>query len=475
MIYPRAMRRSSCLFLTLFLPILAACSSGTSGESAPPALPSPRPWQRLATPTSAAMAEVRGLRPVRGILHSHSPYSHDACDGEGLLPGGGTNPGCTQDLRRSVCEAGEDFVFLSDHADHMAEQDFESLLFIEAGDDPVKDAGGAVIANRIPCGDGRSVLITAGTENSLMSVGLERHVPGTAAERSTLYGGDDAATVEAMRAAGALVMIPHTEQRTHEYLAAMPFDGMEVYNLHAAIDPDIRRDSLGLDPYAAAANILPFTKHDPDGPEPDFTLLGFFEDLPAYAERWDRILPVRHVTGIAGTDVHQNTFPSMMRDGERGDSYRRLMRWFSNIVLLDGELGPAALKEALRAGRSYVAFEILGVPVGFDFHAEQGGSTIEMGGRTGGGATLVARAPAVLDPDPAVTPPTVTMRLYRVTPGKTETAAEGLSVDLADPAPGAYRVEVRITPHHLRPYLGYEADTYIRDSLWVISNPIYID
>jgi hypothetical protein len=470
--YPGAMRRSALLFLSFF-PVLAACSNGTTDESAPP--PSPRPWQRLATPTSAAMAEVRGLRPVRGILHSHSPYSHDACDGDGVQPGGGINVGCAQDLRRSVCDAAEDFVFLTDHADHMAEYDFESLLFIEAGDEPVKDAGGAVIANRIGCGDGRTVLITAGNENSLMSVGLERHVPGTAAERRAIYEGDDAATVEAMRAAGALVMIPHTEQRSLEYLAATSFDGMEIYNLHAAIDPDIRRDSLGLDSYAAAASILPFTKFDPEGPEPDLTLLGFFEDLPAYAERWDSILPVRHVTGIAGTDVHQNTFPSMMRDGERGDSYRRLMRWFSNIVLLGGELTPGALKEALKAGRSYVAFEILGVPVGFDFHAEQGGSTIEMGGRTTAGGTLVARAPAVLDPDPAATPPAITMRLYRVTAGKTETAAEGLSVDLTDAAPGAYRVEVRITPHHLRPYLGYDADRYIRDSLWVISNPIYVD
>jgi hypothetical protein len=467
------MRRSLAFFVPVAFTVLAACSNGTPNESAPPA--SPRAWQRLATPTSAAMAEIRGLRPVRGILHSHSPYSHDACDGEGLSPEGVTNPGCTQDLRRSVCEAAEDFVFLTDHPDHMAEHDFESLLFIEAGDDPVMGAGGAVIANRIPCDGGRAALITAGTEDSLMSVGLERHVADTIEARKAIYVGDDAATAEAMRAAGALVMIPHTEQRTHEYLAAMQFDGMEVYNLHAAIDPDIRRDSLGLDPYAAAANILPFTKHDPEGPEPDLTLLGFFEDLPAYAERWDAILPVRHVTGIAGTDVHQNTFPAVMRDGERGDSYRRLMRWFSNIVLLEGEITPGSLKEALRAGRSYVAFEILGVPVGFDFHADQGGSTIEMGGRAAAGATLTARAPALYDPDPAATPPAITMRVLRVTPGKTETAAEGLSVDLADAAPGAYRVEVRITPHHLRPHLGYDADTYIRDSLWVISNPIYVD
>ncbi len=28
-----------------------------------------------------------------------------------------------------------------------------------------------------------------------------------------------------------------------------------------------------------------------------------------------------------GTDAHENSFPIMLRDGERGDSYRRLLRW----------------------------------------------------------------------------------------------------------------------------------------------------
>jgi hypothetical protein len=460
--------RASAFFL-LLSSLTAACSP----EAAVPA--SPRLWSKLATPTSQAMPQARNLRPARGILHSHSPFSHDACDGKGITAEGTPNPECLADLRRAVCEAALDFVFLTDHAAHMAEQSFEDLLFIQPGDDPIQGNAGTAIANRIPCEDGRHVLLTAGNENNLMSVGLEQHLPGDAAARLSAYDGDDPATIDAMHTAGALVMIPHTESRPIDYLQTMPFDGMEVYNLHAAIDPDIRKDFFGLDGFAAGVSILPFTSTGDDGPEPDLAILGFFEDLPLYAQRWDALLPLRPVTGIAGTDVHQNTFPGGMRDGERGDSYRRLMRWFSNVVLVDGEVTPQAVKDALRVGRSYIAFEILGTPSGFDFHAEQGASTVEMGGQTTAGATLHVRAPKLFDPDPTAPSPAISMRLLRVAGGTTQLAAEGLSIDLPSAEAGIYRVEVRITPHQLRPYLGVNADKYIRDSLWVMSNAIYLN
>lgn len=466
-----------------FLPALFLLLGCGGDDAAPAGKPGgPRAWERLATPTSALPGE-RGLRPYRGIIHSHSPYSHDACDGEGLTPEGAPNAACAADLRRGVCEAGEDFVFLTDHAAHMAAAPFENLLFLGEGDDPLLSPAGDVIGNRVSCGDGRSVLVTAGNENDLMSIGLERHLPGAdAAEREAMYGGNDAATAQAMHDAGALVVVPHTESRDPAYLATIPVDAVEVYNLHAAIDPDIRQDFLGLDGFAPVAGILAFAKKGDEEPQPDLAILGFYEDLPRYFELWDPLLLDRHLTGVAGTDVHQNTFAGAMRDGERGDSYRRLMRWISNVPLLSAEPaapGPdlAALKAALREGRSYVAFEILGVPSGFDFHADDGagGAVVEMGGSAPAGAALHARAPALHDPDPAAAAPEIAMRLLRVTAAGTEVVAEGATIDVAAAAPGPHRVEVRITPHHLRPYLGPAADTYIKNYLWLISNPIYVE
>jgi len=468
----------SCLLLASLL--LAGCSGETTPRTEPPA--QPRPWERLAVPTKDALPPVRGFVQVRGIVHSHSPYSHDACDGHGLDAQGKPDPTCTANLRRSICEAAEDFVFLTDHADFMAEAEFTDLLYIGEGDEPVLGADGKPIGNRIPCGDGRRVLVTAGTENALMSLGLERHVPGDAEARRTTYKTDDVATVDTLHAAGALVALAHTESRTPEYLANMPVDAIEVYNLHAAIDPDIRQDFLGLDGYAAAASILPFTRLDEDAPEPDLTLLGFFEDLPIYGERWDALALQRHVTGVAGTDVHENTFAGVMRDGERGDSYRRLMRFFSNIALVSGEVAPATVKEALAAGRSYVAFEILGVPTGFDFHGTAGGKIVEMGGKAISGASLFVQAPSLLNPDPAAPAPEITMHVWHISAGgKREDllGAAGMPAggifEIASAEPGVYRVEVRITPRHLRPYLGFEGEKYIRDSLWVLSNPIWIE
>lgn len=464
-----------------FLPALLLLV-GCGGDDAAPVgtAGGPRAWDRLATPTVLLTGE-RGLRPYRGIIHSHSPYSHDACDGEGLTPEGLPNAACAADLRRGVCEAAEDFVFLTDHAANMAAAPFENLHFLGEGDDPLLSPSGDIIGNRLSCGDGRSVLITAGNENALMSLGLERHVPGAdAAAREAIYGGNDATTVQAMRDAGALVVVPHTESRDPAYLATIPVDAVEVYNLHAAIDPDIRQDSLGLDGFAPVAGILAFAKNGDEEPQPDLAILGFYEDLPRYFELWDALLLDRHLTGVAGTDVHQNTFAGMMRDGERGDSYRRLMRWISNVALLEStarEPDLAALKAALREGRSYVAFEILGVPSGFDFHADDGagGAVVEMGGSAPAGAALHARAPVLHDPDPAAAAPEITMRLLRVTAAGTEVVAEGAAIDVEAAAPGPHRVEVRITPQHLRPYLGPTPDQYVKSYLWVISNPIYVE
>ena len=117
-------------------------------------------------------------------------------------------------------------------------------------------------------------------------------------------------------------------------------------------------------------------------------------------------------------------------------------------------------------------------PAGFDLHAEDvgaGGAIVEVGGAAPAGARVVARAPAVLDPDPAVPAPEITMRLLRVTAAGTEVVAEGAEVAVDAAAPGAYRAEVRITPHHLRPYLGPTPNGYIKSYPWVISNPIYVE
>ena len=453
---------------------VSATLMGCTGEDVRPAAPSlPRAWQKL-SPPSTSLGNLRKFVTARGIIHSHSPYSHDGCDGEGLDVNGQPNAMCVAHLRQGMCDAAEDFVFLTDHAANMASAEMDKLLFIQPGDEPLKDADGAPLANFIPCANDRRVLLMTGNENTLMSVGIEKHVPGDLKTRKSTYEGDGAATVDAMHGVGALVFLAHTESRTPDYLKTIPVDGVEIFNIHAAIDPDIRRDYLGLDAYAAGASILPFTRQDDEGPQPDLAILGFLQYLPQYGQLWDPMLAERNVTGSVGTDVHENSFPGMMRDGERGDSFRRLMRWISNVALVDGVIAPSTVKAAIKAGRSYVAFEILGVPAGFDFHVEDAGNIIEMGGQAKPGSSIVAQAPKVWDLDPAVEAPMITMKLLRIANGSTTSIAEGSDIRIDGAEAGVYRVEVMMTPNHLKPYLGETPDTYVREYPWVLSNAIRI-
>jgi hypothetical protein len=172
----------------------------------------------------------------------------------------------------------------------------------------------------------------------------------------------------------------------------------------------------------------------------------------------------------------------MLRDGERGDSYRRVMRWFSNVVLASDRSDPVAIEDALRAGRVFVAFELMGTPAGFDVHAENPGQDpVELGGTVSAaaGATLEVAVPAVLDLDPTLPSPTISARILHIPPGGEPTVvAEGAGPTLSAPldAPGAYRVEIHIVPLHLSSYLGTLGPAYAEKTHpWIYASPIYVE
>ena len=86
--------------------LLAACS-----HPAPP----PPAWQKT-LPDASVMGARRGLQPARGIVHLHSPYSHDACDNHPRDPStGAVNEPCLQDLRVALCTDRIDFAAMTDH------------------------------------------------------------------------------------------------------------------------------------------------------------------------------------------------------------------------------------------------------------------------------------------------------------------------------------------------------------------------
>lgn len=477
----------------------------------------PRPvWDKKLVPTSELLApqRARGLRPVRGIIHLHSPYSHDACDND-PQPGGKVNAPCLANLRKAVCTTRQDFAMLTDHATHMGEAPFDKLFHADeaAGDKLLRDVApnaGDILGASWRCDDsqdpglkGRTVTVTVGGENDLMPVGLRHHLGSTEEERKRSMSDGSPAAIAAFKQAGGVVLQAHGESRKRAdmiTLAQAGLGGMEVYNLHANIDPKIREPYLGLDPLGAIVGLAPWlssTPVDKGGPEPDLAVLGFLSENRPQLAHYDALLGLGHkLHPTLGSDIHENTIKLELADGERGDSYRRLMRWFTNHLLVPPGASPTAapspteLKTALEQRRGYGVFEVLGPPHGFDYYADgtdpmQRG---EIGAEVAAGATLHLRPPQPLPPDAQGTEPVLRVVILRVAPGAEKSqpvlerqltatelkAGPDLTVDTKASGPGAYRVEVHLLPLHLLPLLGAEAKQYKREYPYLYSGPIFV-
>jgi len=428
-------------------------------------------WDK-SLPDSSVLGSWRGLQPARGIVHLHSPYSHDACDGMPRDAQGVPNEPCLQDLREGLCVDRIDFAALTDHDASMADEEFPTLFSMRGSDQPVLDGSGAQIASRMTCDDGHVVTFTVGGENDLMPVMLHRHVPGDAQARHDTYNGVDAAAVQAFRDAGGLAWIAHTEQHDIAQLRDLQPDGIEVYNLHANIDPKIRGPYLNLDPDAAITAAVQFADTTEGHPEPDLALLSFVEPNQPAIDRWNQVLgDGRHVPATAGSDAHENALPIMLADGERGDSYRRVLRWFSNVVLVSDPQDPVQVEAALAKGRLFAVFEMLGTPEGLDIHAGAG----ELGDTVPVGTTLEVAVPHVRNLDKSLPVPTIVATVYRIDASGPMIVAQGsdsLSVPMA--GAGAYRVEISMVPHQLGPYLGDPGTAYAEQTVpWIYASPIY--
>lgn len=454
----------------LALALVAGC-----GDDAAAPLPA---WDR-ALPEASVMGVRRGLTPARGIVHLHSPYSHDACDGM-PRPGGVPDESCLADLRAALCTTRIDFANLTDHDASMADEDF-AKLFSMRGTDQAVMRGADQIASRISCEDGHQVLVTVGGENDLMPLMLDRHPPGTVAERHAIYNGNDAATSAAFRAAGGLVWVAHTESKTLETLRTVDPDGIEVYNLHANIDPDIRKDYLGLSSSGAITSAIVFADSQPGHPEPDLAMLSFLTPNVPAIQKWETLLGEgKRIAVTAGSDAHQNAIPVIMPDGERGDSYRRVLRWFGNVALVQDPHDVDQIEAALDAGRMFAVFELLGTPEGFDAYVTTpSGATVELGGRIprAEGGTMTVEVPKVRNLDPSLPAPTVTAKVVWIDPSGSYEVAHGDSTFMVHlGAPGAYRVEVTITPSHLGPYLRDLGSGMAEVALpWIYASPFYVE
>ncbi|MBL9101484.1 MAG: hypothetical protein JNL82_11035 [Myxococcales bacterium] len=440
------------------------------GEGSPPA--EPIAWDRGQPDISGC--EVRGYRDYRAIIHLHSHHSHDACDGD-PQPGGVPDEDCLAHLREALCVTRIDVAFTTDHPAHATSATLEELLLVRGEDEPILGEGGTPIANRLVCPDGHRVLLLPGIESGeMMPLGLEAHVPDA-------YGESSPAAFAKIKAVNGVAWVAHTEGRDTAELATLGLDGIELYQLHANLDPDIREEDLGIDPDGFIADVAPFFFGGVEpAPEPDLATLGFVLPNEPSIVALETLGQTQRISISAGTDAHENVLPQKAGDGERIDSYRRMIRWFNNRIRLNEPLTPESARAALRAGNNHIVFESFGLPIGFDFHAVAGATFSEMGSEVtlSDDLTIAATLPR-LDPrsPQSATPPAIEGRLIRATGEGRETLmtwTEG-SVELAPPGPGVYRVEVWITPRHLAPYLGAVADQYTAKTLpWMYSAALFV-
>ncbi len=432
---------------------LLGCAPDTLPDSGTGPATREVPWSRERAPLDESVDQRDVLR---SIVHLHSPLSHDACDGHETA----TEP-CLADFRAGLCDAAIDVAFVTDHPSMAAEHSYEELFNLQEGDELVDG-----VASRMTCPSGHQVTFLPGIEDELMPVALDRHVASTAEENDALYNRYDAESLAASVAAGGIVLQAHTEGRTLDELLerqAWGQSGVEIFNLHAMVDPTKREEDLGLGglDYLTAAG--PFISGDNQA-EPDLVYLAIYEEQTVSVQRWDALNAVAPSLGTAGTDAHQNALPMAMPDGERVDSYRRMVSWFANYLVPTDD-SPAALDQALRDRQSYVVFDSLGTPTGFDFaYGDQ-----HFAGAGAPGGVLSVACPTLADSTPFMGEmPEISATLYR--DGSPWSTGCG---DHAVTEAGVYRVRVDIVPHHLAGFLGTATDL-VHAYPWIYSQPVII-
>jgi len=416
---------------------------------------------------------VPPYKEARGLIHMHSIYSHDACDGKGFT---GTTPNltCLKQLRAAICAGKFDFMMLTDHPSNMKSYTMkEDLLYDAASGDQLVMQAGAPIANFMACSGGHKSLLSVGFESKhMMPLGLHS-LPATNDHYDGISDTTPMATlqkqVKGLKALGAVVSMVHTEETdiSTKTIVDGGFDTMEWYNIHANFSALLGSDlhqNVSVDISMCAGLLKPACAIALGLAE---VALGF--TLPA---------AIKSLI-LSGGNI-------MLSDGDRVDSYGRLSRWLENRLLVK-KVELEALHDALRSGRAYGVFTIFGDPHAFSYTGLQGTKVLQMGSKAKGPVTLQVSAPnrpahqgvggapfTALDALKAE----VTTRLLRMDKTGTVTVQTsttlGAKITYTASTPGAYYVEVTIKPKHLTTALGSSNALANKEYLWIISNPIFV-
>ncbi len=425
-------------------------------------------WDPSLEPSSK-IEPVREYKIARTIIHAHSIYSHDGCDGNSIANG---NPEeeCVLQLRDAICKLNLDALFISDHASSLAdEEDFSKLYYPREGDTTIME-GDIQTGNQLNCSNGARPIIMVGSENDIMPIGITSHPAQDISERKNIYDSVDESAIEAFRKVNGVVCTAHSEGKDDDYLINSSLDCMEIYNFHVSI-----LSSSGL------VVLADYLNQPEKMPHPDIAFLAFYEPLKLQLGKWYVTVEKRNITPIIGTDIHRNAVKKELSDGERLDSYRRFMRWFSNFLMVK-EFKPSEFKKAIKEGRIYVVAEGLGTPTGFDFYADTKNGIVNPGNtiKLEDFNKFVIRIPEILGIKNA--DQYIRARLFKI--------KDKSEIEILAPVPrdkgdtielisnidkGVYAVQILLTPMHLKKVCKRWASDYIKEFVWIYSNTIRIE
>jgi hypothetical protein len=361
---------------------------------------------RESTPAGDAFDEYAG------VFHVHSSL-------------GGHSPGRLEDIVRAAKSERLAFVVMTEHPS------------------PLLDTATATLR-----GTHEGILFVGGSELAASNGGRLFAAPGVVPPPSNIPLQD---LVTRAKTEGRLAVVGYPGEVTDWSLKG--YDAVEVYNLYTN-SKSINYATLFFD------GLWSYRSY------PDLLFARFYERPADALKRWDEVNAsgASRVSALAGNDAHANVGFSL--GGQTGDKlldfkldpYERSFRVVRNHVLLErgSTLDEASLLKALRAGRSFFAFDLFGDSTGFRFTAENGTDTRVMGDEIrlpdAGAVRLTARSPVKCR--------TLFFRDGLAVGEVPDSTRAELSVERA----GVYRVEV---------YLD-QLGPLLKGKPWIVSNPIFV-
>jgi hypothetical protein len=369
-----------------------------------------------------AIAEVNAARDsstpgddfdeYAGVFHVHSSL-------------GGHSPGRLEEIVRAAKSERLAFVVMTEHPS------------------PLLDTAQATLR-----GTHDGILFVGGSELAASNGGRLFAAPGLASPANNTPLQE---LVARAKSEGRLAIVGYPGEVTDWNLKG--YDAVEVYNLYTN-SKSISYATLlfdGLWSYRSHAALL-FAR--------------FYERPSDALKRWDEVNAsgASRAYAVAGNDAHANVGFSL--GGQTGDKlldfkldpYERSFLVVRNHVLIEkgAALDEASLLGALRAGRSFFAFDLFGDSTGFRFNAENGTDARSIGDEIrlpdAGAVKLTTRSP--------VRCRTVFFRDGQVVATVSDSARAEIEVERA----GVYRVEV---------YLD-QLGPLLEGKPWIVSNPIFV-